>query len=256
MDFLHEGFYRPRSGKLINPIIAPIAIVMARPVLALTVQFIFVFLFVKLHIQSPSVSVRNWWTVYGTLIDITCLALVFRFTRLEGISLISLISFEKKKLFKDLLLGIGIFIHVFPVAVLGGSLLAGLIAYGTIQPLLPEGAFVRTLPLWAVLFSRVIWWVIWSFTEELTYQGYALPRLLAITKYKWLAIAWVSFGWSLQHSFLTYINVQHALFLFIMFVPLTLILQLIYLRLGRLMPVVVAHWLMDLTSVLFMLQVG
>ncbi|MCL4274856.1 MAG: CPBP family intramembrane metalloprotease [Anaerolineales bacterium] len=235
--------------------LAPVWMVLVRPALALIMQGIIVLLFSQLQIQSPTVAVRNWWTVYGTLIDIVCLALIFWLTRTEGINLFSLISFDKSRLKKDIPLGIGIFIVVFPLAVFGGSLLAGILAYGTFQPTLPEGAFIRSLPLWAVLYSRILWWIIWSFTEELTFQGYALPRLQALTKHKWLAMAWVTFGWSLQHSFLPFINFQHALFLFIMFVPLTLALQLIYLRLGRLVPVIVAHWLMDLSSVLFMLQV-
>jgi membrane protease YdiL (CAAX protease family) len=102
----------------------------------------------------------------------------------------------------------------------------------------------------------LIWWPIWSFTEELTFQGYALPRLQSLTKHTWLSVLWVAFGWSLQHSFLPWINLEHALYLFIMFIPLTVALQLIYLRLRRLMPLIIAHWLMDLFSVLFMIQIA
>ena len=34
----------------------------------------------------------------------------------------------------------------------------------------------------------------------MTYQGYALPRLEALSGRAWLAIIIVSFGWALQHS--------------------------------------------------------
>jgi membrane protease YdiL (CAAX protease family) len=234
---------------------APVWMVLARPLLALAMQGSAVILFKKLQFQAPAVIVRNWWTVYGTLIDIACLALLFWLTRTEGTKLFKLISFDKRRIKKDLLHGIGIFIVVFPLAVFGGSMLAGKLAYGSFLPSLPEGAFIRTLPLWAVIYSRTIWWVIWSFTEELTFQGYALSRLQVLTRYKWLAVLWVAFGWSLQHSFLPFIDLRHALYLFIMFLPLTLALQWAYLRLGRLMPVIIAHWLMDLSSVLFMVQI-
>ncbi len=174
----------------------------------------------------------------------------------EGIRLLDLVSFEKSRLKTDILTGLGIFIIVFPLTVFGGGMLASWLAYGSLQPALPEGAFIRTLPLLAVLYSRVLWWPLWSFTEELTYQGYALPRLQALTRRTWLSVALVCFGWSLQHSFLPWINFQHAVYLFITFVPLTIALQLIYLRLHRLTPLIIGHWLMDLASVLFMVQVG
>lgn len=255
MDVQH-AVMEQSFGKVSLLRLAPVWMVLVRPTLALSMQGMVVLLFRQFQIQSPTVAVRNWWTVYGTLLDIACLALLFWLTRAEGISLFSLTSFDKGRIKKDILFGVGIFVIVFPLTVIGGSLLAGVLAYGTLQPTLPEGGFIRSLPLWAVLYSRIIWWIIWSFTEELTFQGYALPRLRTLTKHAWLAVLWVSFGWSLQHSFLPFINFQHALFLFIMFVPLTLALQLIYLRLRRLMPVIVAHWLMDLFSVLFMVQVA
>jgi len=41
-----------------------------------------------------------------------------------------------------------------------------------------------------------------------------------------------------------------------MFIPLTIGLELIYLRIRRLPPLIVAHYLMDFSSVIFMLQIG
>ena len=243
-------------GKISIQRLAPVWMVLVRPFLALGVQGIVVLLFKQLQIQSPMITVRNWWTVYGTLIDISCLILLFWLTKAEGINPLAMISFDPSRLKKDILLGLGIFLVVFPLTVIVGSVLGGILEYGTLQPTLPEGAFIRSLPLWAVLYSRIVWWPIWSFTEELTFQGYALPRLQAITKHTLASVLWVSFGWSLQHSFLPWINFQHALFLFIMFVPLTIALQLIYLRLRRLMPLIIGHWLMDFFSVLFMVQVA
>ncbi len=145
---------------------------------------------------------------------------------------------------------------VFPVTVFGGGMLAQLIAYGSLHPVLPEATFIRSLPLLGVLYSRILFWPIWSVTEELTYNGYALPRLRAMTGSPWMAVALVCFFWSIQHSFLPWVNPQHALYLFLTFVPLTIAMQAIYLRLRRLPPLILGHWLMDLFSVLFMLQIG
>jgi membrane protease YdiL (CAAX protease family) len=242
--------------KVIETRLAPWLMLFARPALAILAQGITILVFIQLQIQSPAVAVRNWWTVYGTLVDIGCLALLFWLTRREDIRIFDLISFDKSKLKNDILLGLGIFLVIFPLTVFGGGMLASLLAYGSLQPELPEAAFIRTLPLLAVLYSRILWWPIWSATEELIFQGYCLPRLQSLTKSTWLSVALVSFGWSLQHSFLPWINPQHALYLFITFVPLTIALQLVYLRVRRLLPLIIGHWLMDLTSVFFMVQIG
>ena len=194
--------------------------------------------------------------MYGTLIDLGCLALLFWLTSREGIRLRDLFGFTKNKLKIDISIGLGIFLIVFPLTVFGGGMLAELIAYGSLSPVLPEATFIRTLPVLAVLYSRLLWWPLWSVTEELTYDGYALPRLKALTKSTWFSVALVSFFWSLQHSFLPWVNPQHGLYLFLTFVPLTIALQLIYLRVKRLTPLIIGHWLMDLVSVLFMLQIG
>jgi len=228
----------------------------ARPLLALLVQGLFTVVFLLLKVQSPAVAVRHWWTVYGTLIDLGCLALLFWMTRREGIRLFDLISFDKRKLKTDVLIALGIFLIIFPATVFGGGMLASLLAYGNLNPVFPDGGFVRSLPLWAVLYSRLLWWPIWSLTEELTFQGYALPRLQAFTRSTWFSMALVSIGWSIQHSFLPWINPQHALYLFITFVPLTIASQFIYLRVRRLTPLIIGHWLMDLTSVLLLLQIA
>ena len=238
------------------PRFGPLLMLAARPALALLTYGIAVLLFTQLNIPNATVAVRNWWSVYGTLIDIGCLGLLFWLTRRERIRLIDLISFDKSKLKTDILIGLGIFVVVFPVCVLGGGMLAGLIAYGQANPELPEFTFIRSLPLLGVLYSRILWWPLWSLTEELTYNGYSLPRLQAITKSPWISVALVSFFWSIQHSFMPWVNPQHGLYLFVMFVPLTIALQLIYLRVRRLTPTIIGHWLMDLASAIFMIQVG
>lgn len=236
--------------------IAPVLMVLARPVLALLMQGITIIIFTVQGNPSPASASTAWWTVYGNFIDIGCLILLVSLLRREGIKLFDLVSFDRKKLPKDILLGIVICALTFPVTIYAGSTLASILVYGKLQPDLPAGALIRSLPLWGVLYSRIIWWVIWSFTEELTFQGYALPRLKLITGHSWTAVLWVGFGWALQHSFLPFINISHAVWLFIAFFPLTIALQLIYLRLHRLTPLIVAHWMMDLGSVIFLVSVS
>jgi len=244
---------RLTAGRI--PRLGPMLMICARPALALLTQGLTLLILIQMSVPNADVAVRNWWSVYGTLIDLGCLGLLSWLTRREGIRLRDLISFSKSKLKTDISIGLGIILIVFPVAVFGGGMLAQRLAYGSANPVLPEDTFIRGLPLLAVLYSRLLWWPLWSVTEELTYNGYALPRLKAITKSTWFSVALVCFAWSIQHSFLPWVTPQHALYLFLTFVPLTLALQLIYLRVGRLTPLIIGHWAMDLVSVLFMLQI-
>ncbi|MCC5930901.1 MAG: hypothetical protein JJU28_16775 [Cyclobacteriaceae bacterium] len=79
-----------------------------------------------------------------------------------------------------------------------------------------------------------------------------MPRILAISRRKWVAVLTVGFGWALQHSFLPYISVSHSVWMLFTFFPLTIIMQLLYLKIKRLFPLIIAHWAMDLVSVIFL----
>jgi uncharacterized protein len=245
---------RHAEGRI--PRYGPMLMLFARSVLILLAQGITFLIIRQLNVQNADVAIRNWWSVYGTLVDFGCLGLLLWLTRREGIRLLDLVSFVRSKLKTDITLGLGIFIIVFPISVFVFGRLAMQLTYGSLNPAFPEGTFIRTLPLLAVLYSRILWWPLWSFTEELTYNGYALPRLVALTRSRWLSVAVVSFFFSIQHSFLSLATFQHGLYMFLIFIPLTIAEGLIYLRVRRLTPLIIGHWLMDLTSVLFMLQVG
>ena len=49
---------------------------------------------------------------------------------------------------------------------------------------------------------------------------------------------------------------QFGFYMFLAFLPLSIAMTLVYLRIRRLPPLIVAHWLMDLSNVLFLYQVG
>lgn len=245
-----------RLAEVRTPRFGPVLMLFARSTFILLAQGITLFLLWQFDVQSPTLALRNWWSVYGTLADFGCLGLLLWLTRREGIRLRDLIGLAKGKLKTDILLGLGIFFLVFPLTIFICGRLAMLITYGNVSPEFPEFTFIRSLPLWAVLYSRLLWWPLWSVTEELTYNGYALPRLVAMTKSRGLSIAIVAFFYSLQHSFHSLATLQYGLYMFLLFIPLTVALGIIYLRVRRLLPLIVGHWLMDLVTVLFMLQVG
>jgi len=97
--------------------------------------------------------------------------------------------------------------------------------------------------------------MIWSATEEMTYQAYALPRLQALTGRSWAGILIVSFWWALQHSFIPLIlNWHYVIWRFFAFLPGVMAMTVIYHRTRRLAPLIFAHYLMDISAMLMTLK--
>jgi len=248
---------RSRLGEGRIPRYGPMLMLGARSAFILFAQGLMLLLFMQLNVPDASVVIRNWWPVYGTLVDIGCLGVMYSLTKREGIRLLDLVGLVKSKLKTEIPLGIGLFIMIFPVAMLGGGALAQLITYGALNPTFPQYTFNdRILPLLPLLYARFLWWTVWSATEEMTYNGYALPRLIAITKSRWLSVAIVAFFFAIQHSFLMLAGWQFGFYIFLAFVPLAIAMLLTYMRIRRLPPLIVAHYLMDLSNVWFLCRVG
>lgn len=229
----------------------PLVMVTGRTVLAVLAQGIVAFVYMLRHNPSPWRAAAPWWSIYGTLVDIGCLALMARFTRMEGIGLGDLIGKIRLRWGHDVFVGVGWLLLIFPFFMVGAPL-ASKLAFGSTQPNLYPGLLAgRALPLWAVIYSLSAWWIIWSPTEEMTYQAYALPRLQALSGRWWIAVLVVTFWWALQHSFIPLILDWHyVVWRFFAFLPGVTVFLLIYLSTRRLPPLIAAHWPMDILAVL------
>jgi hypothetical protein len=169
------------------------------------------------------------------------------FTRKEGIRLRDLIGPIRLRWGRDLFLGIGILVIAWPCAMAGGYL-AQILVYGSLAKT-PVAYILQShaLPLWATVYSLTVWWVIQSATEEMTYQGYVLPRLEALTGRTWIAFSIVLFWWSVQHCMLPFIpDWRFVAYRSLMMVPILVFCMAVYLRIRRLSPLIIGHWPMDL----------
>ena len=224
----------------------PVIIVFARLIFAIVAQGLVAGVYLVLGHANPWQAAAPWWIVYGTLIDIGCLVLLSRLARREGIRLVDLISFQRKPLGRTVLLSLG-FIVLYILLAVAGGMVAGALVYGTT----PVPDIMVPLPLWGSLYALVVWPLIWAFAEEMTYQGYALPRLEIITRRSWTAILIVAFGWAIQHSPLPMMpDWRFAVYRFGSSLLLAIVLPIIYLRTRRLMPFIIAHWAANFASVL------
>lgn len=233
----------------------PLVLVVGRTVLILLAQALFALIFFLRGAQHPWLVAAPWWTVYGTLVDVGCLALLWKYTRAEGITIRDLVGPIRLRYGRDIFLAVGVLLIVFPLFVVGGMLACRWL-YGAYQVNLYPGILGgRVLPLWAALYSRSIWWMIWSPTEEITYAGYVLPRLQALSGRTWVAIVVVGFWWTIQHPFLPFIaDWRCFLWRFLAFVAGVIALSLIYFRMRRLAPLILAHWTMDIVATFMTMQ--
>src|SRR5215472_4981448 len=182
----------------------PLLLLPARSVLWMTAQSLVALLFVIEHRAHPWREACYWWSVCFTLADVVCILAIRHFLKKEGLRLRNLIGAIRLRYGRDLFLGIGCFLLFSPGFFVGGFL-AQKVFYGSaVNP----SAFIlhsHALPLWAVMYSLVIMWPINSVVEEMTYQGYVLPRLEALTRRTWIAFAIVAFWFTLQHCALGFV---------------------------------------------------
>lgn len=224
--------------------LAPFFMVFARFLFALFIQGLLALILFLRGDAEPIQAAAPWWTVYGPLIDLACLASIGFFLRFEGGSLSSLFDFDRSFIWKDLRFALLLLI-LFLVLGFGGGAMAGSLIYGG-----PPPAPMGGLPLWGALFSLLVFPVSWGITEQLTYQGYVLPRLQSLMGKTWLAVLIVAFGWALQHTALPFLpDGRFILYRFISTLPFAIIIP-IYLRTKRLTPFMIAHWGVDMISVL------
>jgi hypothetical protein len=240
---------RASAGRI--PWAGPLLLIIGRSVFLIAAQALVALLFLLRRDPAPWGSAGQWWTVYGNLADLGCLALLWRYTRAEGVSLRSLLGPSHWRHGFDVWFGLGLCILIFPLIVVGG-MIANWLVFGTFiastAPAAGAAAAARHIfPLWRTIYSVSIWWIIWTPTEQLTYQGFALPRLQALTRRTWVAFVLVGFFWSLQHSFLPFVpQWRYVVLRFVMVVPGLIVTMLIYLRTRRLAPMIIAQWPMDI----------
>lgn len=241
----HESLLRRRESATLTWR-DPALMLFARAACAVGAQAVVAGVFVLRASPTPWQGSRSWLPVYGTLIDLGCLALLWRFTRREGIRLPDLVGFERAHLVRDALVGLAL-IPVSLVFILAGTYAAGWLVYGS-----PSQPYLwAPLPLPAALYGVLVWPFIWGLTEQMTYNGYLLPRLQVLCRSTSAAIAVVAFAWSFQHVFmpLTF-DAKFIAFRLLSPVPFSVFALLVYLRLRRLVPLAIAHALMDGASVL------
>jgi hypothetical protein len=215
----------------------PLMMLAARSVLAVICQALVAAAFFRGSTDAWA-EAGQWWRVYGTVMDVGCIVLLVWLTRREGIGLFDLGNYCRERWLRDVLIGLGLFVPIFVLAMFLPGTIASLVIYGG-----PSPTPASSLPVPGLLYALIIWPTMWAFAEDNTYFSYSLPRLEALTGRTWLAVVVLSFFAALQHGFLPFkLEWQHFVYRFVSSVPVVIVLILLYLRQRRLLPIHVIHW--------------
>jgi membrane protease YdiL (CAAX protease family) len=224
----------------------PVLMLFARSIFSFLAQGLVAGMYALQSSPAPWRDAARWFPVYATLIDAGCLALLWLLTRRERIALLDLISFDRRRWRGDVLLGLGL-IPASLLFIFAGISASSLGIFGTPRP----PALYQPLPLLPALYAVLVFPLIWGLTEQMTYNGYLTPRLQVLCGRTGMAVALVSLAWSFQHVMQPLMfDPAFMLYRFLAPIPFTAFIALLYLRVRRLLPFVIAHWLMDGADVL------
>ncbi len=231
-------------------------LLIARSLLCFLGQVITACIFLLQGDPEPWMASVPYWNVFGTFADIGCILLLVYLLRKEGLQILDLLRVQNIPIWRDILIGVGLFLLMFPTVIVGATILANIFIYGTLQPDLGTGLLIdRQLPAWALFHSLFIWWVIWSPTESTFYNGYLFPRFEALTGKTWMAVVIVGFFWALQHIFFPFIpDGKYLIWRFLQFLGIGLLMPLLFAHLRRLRPLIITHWLMDIAGVILTIK--
>lgn len=171
----------------------------------------------------------------------------------EGRRVRDLIGFERARLGRDIgwgLLWLMVLYLPFAGAIIGTMfLLYGGDAFTSFETaFVPAGGYLVMTPALAIVFAVV---VVITFaplnapTEELVYRGYAQGGLRRALNSRWLAVVIPAIGFGLQHIF--FAATAPAMLVFaVAFFVWGLGSGIIYLKQGRLMPLIICHFIVNL----------
>ncbi|WP_291560791.1 MULTISPECIES: type II CAAX prenyl endopeptidase Rce1 family protein [unclassified Clostridium] len=183
----------------------------------------------------------QWWSIICTVCNIITIVLLMAICRSEGSTYKKLIGCPRKKgnvkytlLVVMLMLILGI----------GGMYVFGFMIYGYVPV-----KMIQPIPVWLASINVILLPLTTVFAELPLYFGYGLNRIEKITGNKILSIAYTMFFYALQHSFIPLLwDWKHALFRFLSFLPLMIVLGIIYYKKRKLHPLMVGHLILDLAT--------
>ena len=201
--------------------------------------FIVVFVLISVIASKELQDISNTWSVVASAVNIiTIIALIFM-TKNDG-GFKKLINYEKGRTTPKQAIGMSILIVCLGM---GGMFLAGFICCGII-PYAPP-MMIAPVPVPLAVINLILLPVSTALAEDSIYLGCGVNTI----KNRYLSVILPSFFFALQHSFIpTLPDARYMVYRFLSFLPLTIVLCIIYRKQRNPMPIMIGHAIIDLLT--------
>ena len=201
--------------------------------------FIAVFIVISMITGRRLADISNTWSVVASVVNIVTLASLIFITRSDG-GLKKLLNYEKGKTTPKQAVGMSVLILCLGM---GGMYLAGFLCYGKI-PYAPP-MMIAPIPIPLAVINLILLPISTAIAENSIYLGCGVNTI----KNRYLSVILPSFFFALQHSFIpTLPDARYMVYRFLSFLPLTIILCIIYRKNRNPMPILIGHAIIDLMT--------
>ena len=201
--------------------------------------FIVVFVLISVIASKELQDISNTWSAVASAVNIiTIIALIFM-TKNDG-GLKKLINYEKGKTTPKQVVGMSVLIIFLGMGVM---FLAGFLCYGKI-PYAPP-MMIAPVPVPLAVINLILLPVSTALAEDSIYLGCGVNTI----KNRYLSVILPSFFFALQHSFIpTLPDARYMVYRFLSFLPLTIVLCIIYRKQRNPMPIMIGHAIIDVLT--------
>ena len=196
-----------------------------------SIVFIAVFIVISMIAGKGLSDISNTWSVVASAVNIITVAALILLTKNDG-GFKKLINYEKGKTTPKQVVGMSVLIICLGM---GGMYLAGFLCYGII-PYAPP-MMIAPIP--------VLLPVSTALAENSIYLGCGVNTI----KNRYLSVILPAFFFAVQHSFIpTLPDVRYMIYRFLSFLPLTILLCIIYRKNRNPLPIMIGHAFIDLLT--------
>lgn len=201
--------------------------------------FIAVFIVMSMIAGKGLSDISNTWSVVASAVNIITVAALIFITRSDG-GLRKLLNYEKGKTSPKQAIGMSLLIICLGM---GGMFLAGFICYGII-PYAPP-MIIAPIPVPLAVINLILLPVSTALAEDSIYLGCGVNTV----KNRYLSVILPSLFFALQHSFIpTLPDARYMVYRFLSFLPLTILLCIIYRKNRNPVPIMTGHAIIDILT--------